>query len=101
MNSEKVKPSEILKLKKEFIRSTISRYPVANPRVFGSVSRGEDTEESDLDILVDALPECSLFHLGGLYEELTHGLGINISLCTSGGLRPAMLERVLRDAIPL
>lgn len=96
-----MKPSEILKLKKEFICSTISRYPVTNPRIFGSVSRGEDTEESDLDILVDALPGCSLFDLGGLYEDLTQGLGINISLCTSGGLRPAMLKRVLSDATPL
>lgn len=96
-----MKPSEILKLKKEFIRSTISRYPVTNPRIFGSVSRGEDTEESDLDILVDTLPGCSLFDLGGLYEDLTQGLGINISLCTSGGLHSSMLERVLNDATPL
>ncbi|MDF9912636.1 UNVERIFIED_ORG: putative nucleotidyltransferase [Pantoea brenneri] len=96
-----MKPSEILKLKREFIRSTISCYPVENPRIFGSVARGEDTEESDLDILVDTLPECSLFHLGGLYEDLAQGLGINISLCTSSGLQAAMLERVLKDAIHL
>lgn len=96
-----MKPSEILKHKREFIRSTISRYPVTNPRIFGSVARGEDTEESDLDILVDTLPGCSLFDLGGLYEDLTQELGIDISLCTSTGLRPPMLERVLNDAIPL
>jgi len=96
-----LKPSDVLKQKREFIRSTVSRYPVENPRIFGSVARGEDTEESDLDILVDALPGCSLFDLGGLYEDLTQGLGINVSLCTSTGLRPAMLERVLNDAISL
>jgi len=95
-----VKPSEILKHKREFIRSTISRYPVENPRIFASVARGEDSEESDLDILVDTQLGCSLFDLGGLYEDLTQGLGINISLCTSSGLRPAMLEHVLNDAIP-
>ena len=96
-----MKPSEVLKLKEKVIRRMIARYPVANPRIFGSVARGKDTEESDLDILVDTLPGCSLFDLGGLYEELIGELGINISLCTSAGLLPDMLERVLIDAIPL
>jgi hypothetical protein len=35
------------------VRAVIARYPVANPRIFGSVARGEDEEGSDLDLLVD------------------------------------------------
>ena len=50
-----MRPSEILAAKADQIREVIARYPVRNPRVFGSAARGDDTEGSDLDLLVDPL----------------------------------------------
>jgi uncharacterized protein len=47
----------------------------SNPRVFGSVLRGGDTESSDLDILVDPLPGATLFDLGGFQIALQELLG--------------------------
>ena len=57
-----------------------------NPRIFGSVLHGEDTEGSDLDLLVDTLPGTTLFDLGGLQIELEELLGIPLDLLTPGDL---------------
>lgn len=95
------RPSEILSNKKNQIINIISKYPVKNALVFGSVARGEDTKESDLDIMVEPLDNCSLFHLGGLYEELVEELGIEISLCTSKTMIQRFGASILNDTIAL
>jgi len=51
-----MKPSAALSDKRTMVRDLIARSCVTNPRIFGSVLRGDDTEGSDLDLLVDALP---------------------------------------------
>jgi predicted nucleotidyltransferase len=51
-----MKPSDVLPQHRETIRKLVLEAGMANPRVFGSVVRGEDNEESDLDILVDPGP---------------------------------------------
>ena len=56
-----MKPSEALNRHRVDIRRIVAANKAVNPRVFGSVVRGEDAEGSDLDILVDPLPETSLF----------------------------------------
>ena len=96
-----MKPSDALEKHRETIRSVAGRYRTVNPRVFGSVLHGTDTEESDLDILVDALPGVTLFDLGGLYEELEQLLGVRISLVTPGDLPARWRDRVLAEARPI
>jgi predicted nucleotidyltransferase len=83
------------------VRDLVSRARATNPRVFGSVVRGEDTEESDLDLLVDALPGTTLFDLGGLQEELEAALGVRVDLRTPGDLPAGVRARVLEEARPL
>lgn len=82
----------------EAIREATKRFNAANPRVFGSVARGEDRPDSDLDILVDALPGTTLFDLGGLLEELKTMLGVEVDVVTSGGLHSDIRARVLKEA---
>ncbi|MBO9329291.1 nucleotidyltransferase [Achromobacter xylosoxidans] len=77
------------------------RYRTANPRVFGSVLHGTDREGSDIDLLVDALPEATLFDLGGLQEELESLLGIHVDLRTPGDLPPKVRAKVLAQAQPV
>jgi len=48
-----MKPSEALTAHRAELRQLVSRYGLSRPRVFGSVLSGADTEESDLDLLVD------------------------------------------------
>ena len=70
-----MRPSEILAAKADEIREIIARYPVRNPRIFGSAARGDDEEGSDLDLLVDPLEGTTYFDLAGLELELGELLG--------------------------
>ena len=72
-------PSQILHNHRAEVLEVMRRYPMfANLRIIGSVPRGEDTEDSDIDFLVDALPDVSLCDLGGLFEGLEALLGISV-----------------------
>ncbi|MFN3215483.1 MAG: nucleotidyltransferase family protein [Acidimicrobiales bacterium] len=70
-------------------------------RVFGSVARGEATENSDIDFLVDLDDDRGLFDLGGLLMDLRELLGHNVDVVTESGLRPRISRRVLADAVEL
>lgn len=97
-----MRPSEVLEKNREAIREATKRFNAANPRVFGSVARGEDRADSDLDILVDALPGTTLFDLGGLLEELKEIMaGTEIHLLTPGDFPAQMRGRVLQEAKPV
>jgi len=96
-----MKPSTTLDLHRDAIRRATRRFKAANPRVFGSVLRGEDQEGSDLDLLVDPLPGATLFDLGGLQVELEELLGVSVDLLTPGDLSPNFRKQVLAEARPV
>ena len=58
-----MKPSEALSAHRGDIRRIVGQNRTCNPRVFGSVLRGEDANDSDLDLLVDPLPGVTLLIL--------------------------------------
>ncbi|MCF3947919.1 nucleotidyltransferase family protein [Acidiphilium sp. AL] len=96
-----MKPSIALHHKRAAVSEAASRFRAANPRVFGSVLHGTDHEDSDLDLLVDALPGATLFDLGGLQAELEDLLGVPVDLLTPGDLPPRIREIVLAEASPV
>jgi len=96
-----MRPSELLAQHRVTIRQVVAAHRATNPRVFGSVVHGDDTETSDLDLLVDPQPKMSLFDLGAIIAELNELLGIKVDVATPGALPERMRERVLRDAIPV
>ena len=96
-----MKPSRALELKRAAVREAASRFRTANPRIFGSVLHGTDTEGSDLDLLVDALPGTTLFDLGALQVELEDLLGVRVDLLTPGDLPVKFRARVLDEARPV
>lgn len=96
-----MKPSEALLKHRAEILALASNYPVKNPRVFGSVVHGTDQEGSDLDILVDSLPNTNLFHLGGLQDRLQTMLGIPVDLVTPFDLPTSFRSIVLSEARPI
>ena len=63
--------------------------PVLKAWIFGSYSRGEEREDSDVDIMIqpDESGHFSLFTLGGMYEDLSELLGCRVDLVTEAGLR--------------
>lgn len=83
------------------ILSLAAQHGALNVRVFGSVARGEDDAESDIDILVDLEPGRSLFDLGGLLTDLNILLERDGDVVTEKGLRSPLRERVLQEAILL
>ena len=96
-----MKPSLALEGKREAVRAVVSRYPAANPRVFGSVLHGDDHEDSDIDILVDALPGATLFDLGDLQMALQELLGVSVDLLIPGELPKQFRDKVLAEAAPI
>ncbi len=96
-----MRPSEAIAGRLDAVRAVIARYPVSNPRVFGSVARGEDDEQSDLDLLVDPLEKASLFNLAGLELELSELLGVRVDVPTPGGVGHCIAASVYRGAHPL
>jgi hypothetical protein len=86
-------------------RATILRiahnHGARNVRVFGSVARGDDTDHSDLDLLVDLEAESTLLALAGLTEALSDELGTRVDVATPDLLRADIRERAAHEAVPL
>lgn len=95
------RPSEVLRQNRDLIRSVALLHRTVNLRVFGSVLRGEDTETSDLDLLVDPLPGATLLDLGAIQIELEESLGISVDVLTPGDLPKKFRDQVLREAVPV
>jgi uncharacterized protein len=96
-----MRPSEALPMQRETIRQLVLRAGMANPRVFGSVLRGEDQEGSDLDLLVDPAPRASLLTMVRLERELETATGIKIDLRTPEEFHPRFRGKVLAEAASL
>jgi uncharacterized protein len=96
-----MRPSIALRNQRDAVKQAVSHFRTANPRVFGSVLHERDSDGSDLDLLVDALPGATLFDLGGLQVELEQILGVRVDLLTPGDLPPSIRAHVLAEARPL
>jgi len=96
-----MKPSVALANHREIIKQTTLRFHAINPRIFGSVLHGVDKDGSDLDLLVDTLPNTTLFDLGGLQEELEELLGVRVDVLTLGDLPEKFRANVLEEASPV
>jgi predicted nucleotidyltransferase len=96
-----LKPSLALSQNRELIRRIVLSHRSSNPRIFGSVLHGTDTEVSDLDLLIDPLPGATLFDLGAIQIELEESLGVAVDVLTPKDLPAKFREQVLRTAVPV
>lgn len=81
--------------------AVLDRHGVRNARVFGSVARGEDRGDSDVDLLV-VLPEnTGLLTIARIEAELEAILGTTVDLVSAGGLKPAVRSRIEPDLVAL
>lgn len=76
-------------------------YGLSNVRVFGSVARGEDRVDSDVDLLVDVGPRVGLLTLARCQRDLETLLGAPVDLVPSQDLKPEVAVSVLAEAWPL
>ena len=83
------------------LRTALGALGAVDIRVFGSVARGDETETSDVDLLVDLEADAGLFALLRMQSAAEAILGRSVDVAPISGLKPDVAERVLREAVPL
>jgi len=96
-----MKPSEALLQHREEVRRIVLENRSCNPRIFGSALHGDDSEGSDLDLLVDPNPDASLLDIARIQNTLEALMGIPVDVLTPRGLPEAYRSRVLAEAAPV
>lgn len=96
-----MRPSIALQIHRDAIREIALSHRVKNVRVFGSVLHGDDTEDSDLDLLVDPTPETTLMDIGAIQYELKELLGVAVDVLTPRALPDKFRQLVIQEAEPL
>ncbi|OWT61818.1 nucleotidyltransferase family protein [Candidimonas nitroreducens] len=96
-----MKPSQALDTHRTEIRRIVEAHRAHNARIFGSAAHGNDTEASDLDILVDPTPETTLFDIGAIRHELLQLLGVPVDVVTPNALPEKFRHVVLAEAVPI
>ena len=92
-------PSEALALHRMQIREIALRHSFSGVRVFGSALHGDDTADSDLDLLVDPTAQTTLMDIGAIRFEFKQLLGMNVDVLTPNGVPASFREQVLREAV--
>lgn len=92
-----------LLVRRDLIDEVLDRYHASAPRLFGSVARGQATDDSDIDLLVDLEPDHGneLLRLAGIAEELSEALGTRVDVVTTALIRSGVSRTALQDAVPL
>jgi predicted nucleotidyltransferase len=96
-----MKPSSALQSHRDAIRRIVASHRACNARVFGSAAHGQDTEESDLDILIDPTPQTTLMDVAAIQIELEKLLGVSVDVLTPKALPEAFRDDVLAHAVPV
>ena len=94
-----MRPSTALQTHREAIRAIALRHRVTNVRVFGSVVRGDDTNDSDLDLLVEPTSETTMMDIGAIRYELKELLGIPVDVLTPRAIPDHFRALVLQEAV--
>ncbi|PFG42296.1 hypothetical protein ATJ88_0953 [Isoptericola jiangsuensis] len=94
-----VRPSDRLQAHRDEVARIIERNGGLNPRVYGSVARGDDTPASDLDLLVTVPPEAAWTFVSTA-RELSELLGVHVDVVSDGGLKEKH-QQLLDEAVPL
>jgi predicted nucleotidyltransferase len=93
-----MRPSIALQIHRDAIREIALSHRVKNVRVFGSVLHGDDTEDSDLDLLVDPTPETTLMDIAKIQVEVARLLNITNDVLTPRALPDKFRDSVLQEA---
>lgn len=96
-----MRPSTALDSHRTAIRLIVEAHRGRNARVFGSVIHGNDTEDSDLDILIDPTPDTTLMDIGAIRHELLQLLGVPVDVLTPNALPEKFRTTILAEAVPV
>lgn len=93
-----MRPSIALQNHRDAIRTIALSHRVTNVRVFGSVVHGDDTEGSDLDILVEPTSETTMMDIAKIQLELARLLPVMVDVLTPKGLPAKFRDQVIAEA---
>jgi hypothetical protein len=93
--------AELLEEKREEILRLAAKHGASNVQIFGSVARGEDRPDSDVDFLVELESGRSLLDRIALIQDLEDLLGRKVDVATVKGLRDVWRDHILKEAVPL
>lgn len=96
-----MKPSDALNTHRATIRRIVEAHRARNARVFGSVLHGDDTDDSDLDILIDPTPDTTMMDIGAIRHELRQLLGVPVDVLTPKSLPDSFRAQVIAEAVPV
>ena len=96
-----MKPSTALNKYRDEIRRIVASHRGLNARVFGSVVHGDDSDDSDLDILIDPTPSTTLMDITAIQVKLEKLLGVKVDVLTPGALPEKFRATVLFEAVPV
>lgn len=90
-----------LRSRRQDVVAAAADYGVSGLRVFGSVARGEDGPDSDVDLIAELPPGMSLFKLGRLQAQLEDILGTRVDLVPAPDLKPDVRTHADSDVVAL
>lgn len=88
----------LMQIERERVADLCERNDIARLRVFGSAAREEESEDSDIDLIVDFYAPKSLLDLVRIERELSDRLGRSVDLLTERALSPHIRDRALRES---
>lgn len=94
-----MKPSDVLDTHRAAIRRIVEAHRGRNARVFGSFVRGDDTDGSDLDRLIDPTPDTTLMDVAAIQVALEELLGVSVDVLTPNALPRKFRDTVLAEAV--
>jgi len=92
---------ELVKNQRDVILNIAAKHGAQNVRLFGSVARGEETDASDFDFLVDMQEGRSFLDLVEFGDELEELLHRKVDVITDGGISSHLRDRILSESVLL
>jgi hypothetical protein len=91
----------LIEAHRDEIKAIVARHQGRSVAVFGSVARGDEGPDSDIDFLVELTPGARPFEILALGAELEDALGVKVDVGTPESLRQRIRTEVLAEAVPL
>ncbi len=86
---------------KEAIHPILEKYGIKKAEITGSYARGDFTESSDIDLLVEVPDDMSLLTFAGIKIELEEKLGKKVDLIERSAIKKSLKKHLLKDAKPV
>ncbi len=87
--------------RREDILSIARNFGAKSVRVFGSVARGDDNPESDLDIILEMEPGASLLDIIAIKQDIEELLDLHVDVVTESSISPYIRDKVIKEAVSL